>query len=45
MTDTDVSIERVNLALYDSYVVAGPSLTIFGARSRVCRIKHGCIGP
>jgi hypothetical protein len=24
VTDTDVSIERVNLALYDSYVVTGP---------------------
>jgi len=26
VTDTDVSIERVNLALYDSYVVTGPCL-------------------
>ena len=26
MTDTEVSIERVNLALYDSYVVTGPRL-------------------
>ena len=25
MTDTEVSIERVNLALYDSYVVTGPT--------------------
>jgi hypothetical protein len=25
VTDTDVSIERVHLALYDSYVVTGPS--------------------
>jgi hypothetical protein len=25
VTDTDVSIERVNLALYDGYVVTGPS--------------------
>jgi len=25
VTDTDVSIERVNLALYDSYVVTGPT--------------------
>jgi len=24
VADTDVSIERVNLALYDSYVVTGP---------------------
>jgi hypothetical protein len=24
VTNTDVSIERVNLALYDSYVVTGP---------------------
>jgi hypothetical protein len=24
VTDTDVSIECVNLALYDSYVVTGP---------------------
>jgi hypothetical protein len=24
MTDTNVSIERVHLALYDSYVVTGP---------------------
>src|SRR5712691_11313910 len=24
VTDTEVSIERVNLALYDSYVVTGP---------------------
>ena len=27
VTDTDVSIERVNLALYDSYVVTGPNTT------------------
>jgi hypothetical protein len=25
VTDTEVSIERVNLALYDSYVVTGPA--------------------
>ena len=25
VSDTDVSIERVNLALYDSYVVTGPT--------------------
>ena len=26
VTDTDVSIERVNLAFYDSYVVTGPCM-------------------
>ena len=28
VTDTEVSIERVNLALYDSYVVTGPGYDI-----------------
>jgi hypothetical protein len=30
VTDTDVSIERVHLALYDSYVVTGPIASAAG---------------
>ncbi len=36
VTDTDVSIERVNLALYDSYVVIGPTLALGGVWVTEC---------
>ena len=40
MTDTDVSIERVNLALYDSYVVTGPA-QILRDTCAVRQLKRG----
>jgi len=36
VTDTDVSIERVHLALYDSYVVTGPTLALGGVWVTEC---------
>jgi hypothetical protein len=36
VTDTDVSIERVNLALYDSYVVTGPKSGVRPRKSSGC---------